>query len=116
MSAPIQGDKPLTLNNGNSQGTHSSSKGGNATAGANQTTPVEPPHASTEVDIERASQVYSSSTRQANASSESTITTAAEASSVLEQLKERLADNPAQAMQAQSGTSAEQVAALLHAA
>ena len=116
MSTPIQGDKPLTLNNGHSQGAHSSNKGGNATAGANQTTPVEPPHASTEVDIDRGSQVYSSSTRQTSASSESTITTSAEANNVLEQLKERLADNPAQAMQAQSGASAEQVTALLNAA
>jgi hypothetical protein len=114
MSLPIQGDKPLTLNNDRSQGTQTNSKSGSTTA-TSQAEPIEPTQPTAEVDIERGSQVYSSTTRQTNASSEAAITSSADAQGKLNELKEQLS-NPAHAMQAHGQISSEQVAALLHAA
>ncbi len=115
MSTPIQGDKPMTLNNERGQSTHSNSKSGSGTTGSSSSAPVEAPQTSTAVDIERGSQAYSA-TQQTSASSEATITSTAGAISTLELLKEQLTGNPSQAMQAQGHTSTSQVTALLHAA
>lgn len=115
MSTPIQGDKSLTLNNGRSQST-STNKGGAGTTSSQTAAPIEPTQASAEVDIERGSQVYSSSTRQTQTSSNTTIRSTADADSRLEQLAEQLTNNSSQAMQAQGHITTDQVEALLHAA
>ncbi len=115
MSTPIQGDKPMTLNNEQGQSTHSNSKSSSGTASSRSSTPIETPQVSTEVDIERGSQAYSA-TQQTSSSSEAAITSTAGATDTLEQLKEQLTGNPSQAMQAQGHISTDQVTALLHAA
>lgn len=116
MSTPIQGDKPMTLNNERGQSTHSNGRSGSGTASSSSSAPIEAPQASTEVDIERGSQAYSSATQQISASSEATIASTTGAISTLDQLKEQLTGSPSQAMQAQGHVSTSQVAALLHAA
>ena len=116
MSAPIQRDKPLTLNDSRSQGTSSTGKNsaGSATA-ASQKGAGSPQTASSEVNIELANPLYNSSTRQADAVSRPTITSSADANSGLEDLKKQVTEHPAQAMQAHGGISSEQAAALLQA-
>ncbi len=117
MSTPIQSDKPLTLNNGRSQSASTSREGAGTTGTSSQTAaPIEPVQAPAEVDIERGSQVYTSSTRQTQTSSNTTISSTTDADSRLEQLAEQLTNNASQAMQAQGHITTDQVKALLHAA
>jgi len=116
MSIPIQGDKPMTLNNERGQSTQSNSKSGSNTVSSGSAAPIEATQPSAEVDIERGTQAYSSATHQTNSSSEATISSTAGAHSALEQLKEQLTNNPSQAMQAQGHVSTDQATALLHAA
>ncbi len=117
MSTPIQGDKSLTLNSDLNQSS-STNKGGTGTTGTSSQSaaPIEAVQPSAEIDIERGSQVYSSSTRQTQASSNTSIHSTEEANSRLEQLAEQLANNPSQAMQAQGHITTDQVEALLNAA
>lgn len=116
MSIPIQGDKPLTLNSDRGQRSSAADKSGAGSAApVAQSAAAEAPQASTEVSIEKGSQLYSSATRQADAATAPAITTREDATNALDRLKELLTEYPSQAMQAQSGHSSEQVTALLHA-
>ena len=114
MNSPIQNDKPLTLNNNLSQGSRSTSHNSGGTPSTSQATAPTTPPASDQVDIERASLLYSSSTRQTEGSGEPAIRSATDANTVLVRLQESLANHPDQAIQAQAGVSTEQAKALLY--
>ncbi len=118
MSTPIQGDNSLTANSGRSQSASTTNKGGTGTTGTSSQSaaPIEAVQASAEVDIERGSQIYNSSTHQTQASSNTTIRSTADADSRLSELAEQLTNDTSQAMQAQGHITADQVEALLHAA
>lgn len=115
MTTPIQQDKSLSLNTQGNSGASSATErksGAAATSdGATAATQLTPD--SSQVNIDRASQLYASQSRQASETSGQRIDSAEEAITLTERLTAMMKQNPNLALQAQSSQVTDTLSVLL---